>query len=163
MSIGGTGLGRQSGAAAVPVAEDAWQTLPEAGFADSFRIALPQGGSWTAPQVMDGIFAASPAWVGRLMALRDRAVAPFGLRKAAGQAFPVVSAAPERVVLGFDDRHLNFRILCVLENGFAVVTTLVKTHNMLGRAYLAAIMPFHKMVVRAMLEAWAERPAVAGP
>ncbi len=31
------------------------------------------------------------------------------------------------------------------------VTTFVKTHNLLGRAYLAAVMPFHKIIVPAML------------
>jgi hypothetical protein len=30
-------------------------------------------------------------------------------------------------------------------------TTLVRTHNLLGRAYLALIMPFHKLVVRGMM------------
>jgi hypothetical protein len=30
-------------------------------------------------------------------------------------------------------------------------TTLVKTHNRLGRAYLAIILPFHRLIVRAML------------
>ena len=31
------------------------------------------------------------------------------------------------------------------------LTTLVLTHNLLGRIYLAVIMPFHRLVVRAML------------
>ena len=30
-------------------------------------------------------------------------------------------------------------------------TTLVRTHNLLGRAYLAIILPFHRLVVRALL------------
>jgi hypothetical protein len=30
-------------------------------------------------------------------------------------------------------------------------TALVRLHNMLGRAYLAANLPFHKLVVRSML------------
>ena len=30
-------------------------------------------------------------------------------------------------------------------------TTLVRTHNFLGRAYLAIILPFHRLVVRALL------------
>ncbi|MGL4560515.1 MAG: DUF2867 domain-containing protein, partial [Afipia sp.] len=29
--------------------------------------------------------------------------------------------------------------------------TLVMTHNLLGRAYLATIMPFHRIIVPAML------------
>jgi hypothetical protein len=30
-------------------------------------------------------------------------------------------------------------------------TTLVLTHNLLGRTYLAVILPFHRIIVRAML------------
>ena len=30
-------------------------------------------------------------------------------------------------------------------------TTLVLTHNLLGRTYLAIILPFHRLIVRAML------------
>ena len=30
-------------------------------------------------------------------------------------------------------------------------TTLVLTHNRLGRTYLALILPFHRLIVRAML------------
>ena len=30
-------------------------------------------------------------------------------------------------------------------------TTLVRTHNWLGRAYLAIILPFHRLIVRTLL------------
>jgi hypothetical protein len=30
-------------------------------------------------------------------------------------------------------------------------TTLVKTHNLFGRIYLAIILPFHRLIVPAML------------
>ncbi len=30
-------------------------------------------------------------------------------------------------------------------------TTLVRTHNWLGRSYLAIILPFHRLIVRTML------------
>ena len=56
-----------------------------------------------------------PAWISGLMALRNTIVAVFGLKTvalAAGESaggFPVISSSPERTVLGFDDRHLDFR------------------------------------------------------
>jgi hypothetical protein len=31
-------------------------------------------------------------------------------------------------------------------------TTVVRTHNRLGRAYLAVVLPFHRLIVRAMLD-----------
>jgi hypothetical protein len=30
-------------------------------------------------------------------------------------------------------------------------TTIVRTHNLLGRAYLATILPFHRLIVQQML------------
>ena len=55
-------------------------------------------------------------------------------------------------MLGFDDRHLDFRIVVESdrltdERTSVRVMTLVKRHNRLGRFYLAAIMPFHKLIV----------------
>ena len=35
--------------------------------------------------------------------------------------------------------------------GLGLATTLVLTHNWLGRTYLAVIMPFHRLIVPAML------------
>jgi Protein of unknown function (DUF2867) len=69
--------------------------------------------------------------------------------------FPVLSESPNRLVAGFNDRHLDFRVVVDVtpsDQGQRVTaTTLVLTHNLLGRAYLAIIMPFHRLVVRAML------------
>jgi Protein of unknown function (DUF2867) len=62
---------------------------------------------------------------------------------------------PERLVAGFDDKHLDFRVVvdvAAADHGRRVTaTTLVLTHNLLGRAYLTVILPFHRLVVRALL------------
>ena len=99
-----------------------------------------------------------------LLALRNIIVTPFGLKTSSEDRraprdiigiFPVVSETPERLVAGFNDKHLDFRIVVdVATSGqrqSITATTLVLTHNWLGRTYLAVIMPFHRMVVRAML------------
>ena len=69
--------------------------------------------------------------------------------------FPVISQAPERLVAGFNDKHLDFLVVVdVVTSGqqqTITATTLVLTHNWLGRTYLTIIMPFHRLVVRAML------------
>lgn len=103
----------------------------------------------------------APVWVRGLMDLRNRIVALLGLKTVAyavagqGQVggFPVLFQSPGRVVLGFDDRHLDFRIVVdVAEDGAAEnrvsVTTLVKRHNLFGRLYIAAVTPFHRLIVR---------------
>jgi hypothetical protein len=80
------------------------------------------------------------------MALRDSLVAPFGLKPAPRGGFPLIAESPERVVMGFDDRHLDFRIVVTVAGGIATLTTIVRRRNALGRLYLAAIMPFHRLI-----------------
>jgi Protein of unknown function (DUF2867) len=69
--------------------------------------------------------------------------------------FPVVSETPGRLVAGLNDKHLDFRVVVdIATSGHGqcvTATTLVLTHNLLGRIYLAIILPFHRLVVRALL------------
>jgi len=69
--------------------------------------------------------------------------------------FPVVSETPERLVAGFNDNHLDFRVVVDVATVGAgqqvTATTLVRTHNWLGRTYLAVILPFHRLIVSSML------------
>lgn len=102
-----------------------------------------------------------PRWVDGLLVLRNLAVTPFRLKREAPAGaerigiFPVVSASPQRVVMGFDDTHLDVRVVVEVgsdEHGQNITaTTLVRTKNRLGRLYLAAVKPFHRVIVPAML------------
>jgi hypothetical protein len=96
------------------------------------------------------------------MRVRDGIMSPFGVKTAAQARvagsigmFPVLSETPSRLVAGFDDRHLDFRVVVDLAPAGAgsriTVTTVVLTHKPLGRAYLRAIEPFHRLVVHSML------------
>jgi hypothetical protein len=138
--------------------------LPKADFADAFSLTIND------PSV-DAITAAHraierpPGWISSLMQLRDAIVKPLGLRTGQDGAlarmdrigvFPVLSKAPERVVLGLDDKHLDFRLAIDVATLDArrreiVATTLVQTHNWLGRTYLALILPFHRRIVPALM------------
>lgn len=102
-----------------------------------------------------------PAWITCLMALRNRLVALAGLKtvhftaEASAGGFPVVSSTPERTVLGFDDRHLNFRIVIDVrqETGrrYLDVTTIVRRNNLPGWLYLFVVGPFHRLIVPATM------------
>ena len=99
------------------------------------------------------------------MSLRNRIAVLFGLKPARRTlrdervrfgSFPVICCAPERVVLGFDDKHLDFRIIVdVAKTGAAhsqiTATTMVHPHNLLGQIYLAFVLPFYRMIVPPML------------
>ena len=134
--------------------------FPGADWGDCFEIVVMNGVT-DAEAAARSAFERMPWWVGPLMAIRNLAVLPFGLKGDPDAAaddrerigmFPVVSRQPSQVVLGFDDRHLDFRIVVESdrltdERTSVRVMTLVKRHNRLGRFYLAAIMPFHKLIV----------------
>jgi hypothetical protein len=141
---------------------DIGHLLEGADFSDTYGITVEEPGldAVTAAQRM---MTRTPRWVAGLLVLRNLAVAPFGLRGAPPERtstpermgfFPVVSQTPERVVLGFDDRHLDFRVVVDVMGDEArrvMATTLVRTHNLFGRTYLKAVMPFHRIIVPAML------------
>jgi hypothetical protein len=137
--------------------------LPGAQFGDAFRITVG-GTALDARRAAEKMLARGPRWIESLLALRNRMVAPFGLKTPVPDAgklidsigiFPIVSETPERLVAGFNDKHLDFRVVVdVTTSGQrqdVTATTLVRTHNLLGRVYLAIIMPFHRLIVRALL------------
>lgn len=138
--------------------------FPKADWGDSFAIRTTRHFP-DAEHAAQAIMASLPAWASSLMSLRDRLVAPLGLKT--GQAmradkeiecvgvFPVLEKSPNQIVLGADDSHLDFRVVIDLlpENTKQkiLLSTLVKRNNVLGVGYLSAIMPFHKLIVKAML------------
>jgi hypothetical protein len=135
--------------------------LTGAQFIDAYRIEIG-GNPLDAREAAQRMFARAPRWIDALLKLRNLIVTPLGLKTSgAGEAaamvgiFPIVSETPERLVAGFNDSHLDFRVVVdVVPAGAGqqvTATTLVRTHNRLGRIYLATIMPFHRLVVRAML------------
>ncbi len=100
------------------------------------------------------IIANFPAWARFLLEIRRLVTAPFGLDNDGPDAadrvgiFPVESETPSELIAGFDDRHLNFRVAVLAHEGRISLATWVDPHNLGGRAYLAAIMPFHIAIVR---------------
>jgi hypothetical protein len=136
--------------------------LAGAQFVDAFSIAVDDD-ALDARHAAQRMLGRSPRWIEALMALRNRLVAPFGLKRPASRkaaadsigAFPVVSESPERLVAGFNDKHLDFRLVVDVSGAGndrrVTATTLVLTHNLLGRTYLAIILPFHRLIVPSML------------
>lgn len=95
-----------------------------------------------------------PGWAQGLLMIRRVITAPFGLSQDGPEAddklgpFPVELDTPTEVIAGFDDKHLNFRVSVCSDAGRVSLATWVHPHNIGGRAYLAAIMPFHILVAR---------------
>jgi len=142
---------------------DTGALLPGAQFIDAYSVAL-DGAGLDARHAAEKILSRAPRWIDALVALRNRLMKPFGLKTPPPNTgasatrigiFPVIGETPDRLVAGFDDNHLDFRVVVdVATSGNSrrvTLTTLVLTHNWLGRVYLAIILPFHRLIARAML------------
>lgn len=130
-------------------------------YADAYAVDLPPDAS-TDPDVWRRrIFASPPVALSRLVRLRDFVVRPLGLRDAADldprhEAFPVLARSADEVLMGADDRHLDFRVsVRVVANAHAssalVLTTTVTFHGALGRLYFIPVRPFHRRIVPVLL------------
>lgn len=133
--------------------------LPGADWADRFGVE-GVAGPLTARQALERMTASAPNWVGRLMTLRNSLVRLVGLKTAKMNGFPVLAERNEEIVVGFDDGHLDFRLVIRVEPAMSglnrvSIATLVDRHNALGRAYIAVITPFHKVIVMRMLRSLA--------
>ncbi|HEV7348615.1 DUF2867 domain-containing protein [Telluribacter sp.] len=132
----------------------------------------------TAADACKAFFRSGPQWVGKLFILRNKIVAVFGLKTAEvpknrqqlldnftcrpGEQlglFKVYSRTDNEVILGEDDKHLDFRISLFVSphpqdqsSKVLTLSTTVVFHNWLGRLYFLPVKPFHKLIVPAMLK-----------
>lgn len=135
-------------------------------FVDSYAIPLAE--PELTPVELAARLAVMPEWVNGLLWLRNRLVAPLGLKTGAGlpptpphpevgdyvSFFRLDELSPNEAILGEDDRHLDFRVSVLKTAGpepLAALSTWVHPHNLGGRLYLCAVMPFHKLIIRRML------------
>jgi hypothetical protein len=146
--------------------------LPGADFGDCFVLTVG-GQNLDAAEGARRVFAQAPRWIKALLGLRNLMVKPFGLKPgrdrtapAAPQIgiFPVIHQTPGEVLMGLNDRHLDFRVSLAIRNLDAgrqdiSVSTAVRTHNLFGRGYLAVVKPFHRLIVPTMLRQAAFDPA----
>ncbi|HHA2973625.1 TPA: DUF2867 domain-containing protein [Stenotrophomonas maltophilia] len=140
-------------------------------------------------EVLEGFLRNPPSGVGRLMALRNRLVAPLRLRTSplgcpvssllsndrsrlfVGR-YPVLDSRVDaddhcaEVLLGADDRHLRFRssvrVQLRADGGVEIsLGSRVQTHNAFGRIYMALIDSTHRHYVAPALLRRAAEHALA--
>lgn len=165
-------------ARAVPAPSDSALALRYAGadLLDAYAIALPERASGDIATLARAVLGEQAGWVRALMRVRDGVMGLFGVKtsKAIGRAaerrreghigfFPVRGRSERELIVGEDDRHLDFRTSVLLREGAdgagraLVATTVVHCHNRLGRVYLRVIGPFHRVIVRGNLDRAARR------
>jgi hypothetical protein len=148
------------------------ELIDHAFFTDSYRVPLART-DMSVVDIFFAVFGHHPAWLKAILLARHRAGALIGLRAApASQILAPTQAASYRpgqhigpwpihflgegeLVAGTNDKHLDFRV-SVLRHGsghgeFAIISTVCRTHNRFGEAYLRLIAPLHRWGVRYLL------------
>ncbi|MBQ4279925.1 MAG: DUF2867 domain-containing protein [Rikenellaceae bacterium] len=117
----------------------------------------------------------SPRWVNGLMWLRNTLMRPFGLKTGPGAGpvplpdetfhpvggrlalFEVLARGEREIVLGMDDKHLDFRVSLLGGGDDLWLTTVVRFNNRGGRLYFKVIRPFHALIVGSLARRTARR------
>lgn len=133
----------------------------------------------TVTDVGKSFFLSSPKWVDQLFAARNTIVSIFGLKTAGSPdereallksfkcekgeqlgLFKVFDKNENEVILGEDDKHLNFRISLYLEKEGnqpdtknLKISTTVQFNNWFGLLYFLPVRAFHQLIVPTMLKA----------
>lgn len=123
-------------------------------------------------------FSSGPKWADNLMLLRDKIVGIFGLKTSSQinpeqrnidsfkfelgerlDIFQLYGRTENELIMGEDDKHLNFRFSLLLESHNKdvkkkriVLTTVVEYKNLFGRIYFLPVKPCHQMIVKATLK-----------
>lgn len=146
------------------------RAYPATDYADAYSVELPNGAT-TDPESLARFIFDLPSPVGSfLLKVRDALVGGFGLkttttprRSADGEAarlgiFRIYSIGEAEIVVGEDDKHLDFRvsILCSAPHSapgerHLTLSTVIHCHNRFGRLYFLVIAPFHRLLVQSGL------------
>jgi hypothetical protein len=137
---------------------------------DAFAVTLPPAAHYDIDALAQATLNDPPAWFRALLALRDRIMRGFGVTSSTAMRarlqadhadridfFRVLSRDETELIVGENDLHLDFQCSLLYrpkagtQQFELVATTVVRCHNRLGHAYIAAIAPFHRAVVRTLL------------
>ena len=121
------------------------------------------------PEISEAFLKSKSKWVSALMKLRNKIVKPLGLKTSEkvddkeiqnlkcekGKRygiFKVIDKSENEVILGENDKHLNFRISILLDNPtkdtkILTISSIVRFNNWYGRLYFMTIKPFHNIIV----------------
>ncbi|MBL6446746.1 DUF2867 domain-containing protein [Fulvivirga sp. 29W222] len=146
-------------------------------YADSYKSEVNHGANEVdSVAVGKAFFSSSPKWITYLFDLRNRLVSIFGLKTSdqikdkeeilnnfkgnPGEQlglFKVYSKTDNELILGEDDKHLDFRVSLLLDTiapskRSLTISTIVKYNNRFGKLYFLLVKPFHKLIVPAMLK-----------
>ena len=133
----------------------ALRDIPTPDYADAIIAPLPAS-TPTDPAVWASrLFSlrTMPRWVMGALAVRQVLVPLLGIPRAADDVFAIREQHEDEVLLGADDRHLDFRCAVAVDPAARLirVTTTVRLHGWRGQAYFLPVRVLHPLVLRAMI------------
>lgn len=140
-------------------------------FYDAFTFLVAEQGQ-TPAQVYHAILGQLPMFVRQLMSVRNKLVKPLGFEVQDIQTIPSAEALQvgkgeglhrveyldeSEIVCSTSEKHMRVWLSVYKRSAFQfTISTMVETHSTIGKGYLMAIIPFHKLVaiasVRSMLK-----------
>jgi hypothetical protein len=139
-------------------------------YADAYSVELPSGASTDPERLARFIFEQPSPLSTFLLKVRDVLVGGLGLKTARNTSlnaennaprlaiFRIYSISQAEIVLGEDDKHLDFRVsvLCSDQQSpegkrHVTLSTVIHCHNRFGRFYFFVIAPFHRFLVQSGL------------
>ncbi|MFL9986850.1 DUF2867 domain-containing protein [Paraburkholderia sediminicola] len=157
---------------AVPAESGVARMYDAPDLADAYAVRLPDNAIDDPELLARFMFAHQAGWIAKLLGLRDALVARFGLKTSKQLRMAIAPGSRDRVdifriytrsareiILGENDSHLDFRLSVLQQTRdthegsarYLILSTVVHCHNGLGRFYILAIAPFHRLVVRSTL------------
>ena len=148
-------------------------------YVDSFQDVLTdKGNKFSSADIGKAFFSSGPGWVNKLFTLRNKIASIIGLKTPGNindrqkqldnftcekgerfGLFKVFDRTENEVILGEDDKHLNFRVSLFVEQQQEnaekknlTISTTVEFNNWFGRLYFFPVRPFHKKIVPAILK-----------
>ncbi|MDD8018972.1 MAG: DUF2867 domain-containing protein [Bacteroidota bacterium] len=161
---------------ALPINSLIEKSFPRFDYADAYVCKFGTNKQITTDDLVFAFFDSGPKWVVTLFYLRNSIAKVFGL-KAPGTddldalrknikvekgnglgLFKVLDKTADEVLLGEDDKHLNFRLsffLCndeLTKTNTFILSTTVLMNNRLGKLYFLFVKPFHNIIVPTIMK-----------
>ena len=118
----------------------------------------------------------TPTWVNSLLSVRNKMVRFVGLKDVGTlgglklehyknkesrvgmqlDIFTIAVSTPTEIILVLNDTHLDIKLSILIQKennkNSISMSSIVKFHNIWGRLYMFAITPFHKRIVKRLLQ-----------
>jgi hypothetical protein len=149
----------------IPKESDYQNFIKEIDYSDTFKM-LVKNQNISIENIYIDMFSSMPKWINKLMNIRNKLVSIVGLKidslepkkvtslkvgEKVGM-FTIYAISKNEVIAGEDDKHLDFRVSVLRVDEDVMVSTFVKYNNLFGKVYMSLILPFHKVIVKAMMK-----------